>query len=296
MSQIDGHLTISSGTLPDGGSWQTARALRYRGYRLDLRRGRRRLEVPTDVVTLVVGLSEPLRLTDAIDHRAALRAASPVGGLRRTATVAEHQGRLEGVSLSLRPADAHRLFGPVLGELEHNWADLPDLLGRPARQLIERTAEQSDWAERFRLLDAFLAPRLDQGPQWADEVSWAWAELRRTGGTVPVRDLVQGTGWSRRRLETRFREAVGLAPKQAGQVIRLQRALRCHQDGTTRSWAETAAVCGFYDQAHLTNTFRATMGCSPAQFFDHRAAAEPAAEPSDRVPDRVTSAVLPQAS
>ncbi|WP_405021267.1 helix-turn-helix domain-containing protein [Kitasatospora sp. NBC_00070] len=279
--------------MPDGGTWQTAHARRYRGYRLDLRRGRR-LEVPTDVVTVVVGLSEPLRLTDAIDSRVVLDAASPVGGLRRTATVAEHQGRLEGVSVSLHPADAHRLFGPVLGELDNHWANLPDLLGRPAQHLTERTAEEPGWAQRFRLLDDFLTARIDQGPQWPAEVSWAWAELRRTGGTVSVRDLLQGTGWSRRRLEMRFREATGLAPKQAGQVLRLQRALSCHQRGATRSWAETAAVCGFYDQAHLSNTFRATMGCSPVQFFGHRAAAEPAAEPSDRVPDRVTSAVLPQ--
>ncbi|MFE7558286.1 helix-turn-helix domain-containing protein [Kitasatospora sp. NPDC057500] len=293
MTLLDGPLTVARGTLPDGGSWQTAQAGRCRGYRLHLRGGRRRLEVPTDVVTVVIGLSEPLRLTDAIDDRAVLRAVSPVGGLRRTATVAEHQGRLEGVSVSLHPADAHRLFGPVLGEAEHSWADLPDLLGRPARRLAERLAEQTDWARRFRLLGDFLTVRIDQGPRWPAEVSWAFAELRRTGGTAPVRDLVQGTGWSRRRLETRFREAVGLAPKQAAQVVRLQRALSHHQSGAG-GFAETAAVSGFYDQAHLSNTFRATTGCSPAEFFGHRASAEPAAEPADRVPNLVTSAVLPQ--
>ncbi|WP_405015661.1 helix-turn-helix domain-containing protein [Kitasatospora sp. NBC_00070] len=295
MTIFDGSLTITRGVLPDGGSWQTAHVLRYRGYRLDLRQGRRRLEVPTDVVTLVIGLSEPLRLTDAIDDRAVLHAASPVGGLRRTATVAEHQGRMEGVSVSLHPAEAHRLFGPVLSEAEHNWADLPDLLGRPARQLAEQIAEQPDWAQRFRLLDNFLTARIAQGPRWPAEVSWAFAELRRSGGTAPVRDLVHGTGWSRRRLETRFREAVGLAPKQTGQVLRLQRALSYHQRATG-SWAEAAAVSGFYDQAHLSNTFRATTGCSPAEFIGHRTAAEPTAEPADRVPDLVTSAVLRQPS
>ena len=295
MTTFDGALTIGRGVLPDGGSWQTAHALRYRGYRLNLRQGRRRLEVPTDVVTLVIGLSEPLRLTDAIDNRVVLRAASPVGGLRRTATVAEHQRQLEGVSVSLHPAKAHRLFGPVLSKVEHNWADLPDLLGRPARQLAEQTAEQPDWAQRFRLLDSFLTSRIAQGPRWPAEVSWAFAELRRSGGTAPVRDLLLGTGWSRRRFETRFREAVGLSPKQAAQILRLQRALSYHQRGTG-SWAETAAISGFHDQAHLSNTFRATTGCSPTEFFGHRTAAEPTAEPSDRVPGLVTSAVLPQPS
>src|SRR5207248_1239192 len=72
---------------------------------------------------------------------------------------------------------------------------LDDLLGSSAGGLVERLADARDWATRFALLDRALGDRLDRGPAAAPEVAWAWRQLYRTGGRIPVAELAAGTGW-----------------------------------------------------------------------------------------------------
>ncbi|MFJ1701912.1 helix-turn-helix domain-containing protein [Kitasatospora sp. NPDC088346] len=266
--------------------------LGYRGFRQDLRQPRRRLEVPTDVLTLIIGFEAPMRLFDAVTGRSRGSLVSSVAGLHRTASIGEHGGRMHGVAVSLTPQGAYAVLGPVAAELASRWADLGEVLGRPARELVDRLAEAPGWTLRFALLDAFFTARLTAGHGWDREVQLAWDGLRRSAGTVPVGRLAARSDWSLRTLQTRFRAQVGLPPKQVAQILRLQRTLAAFVRRPELTGAEVAALCGYYDQAHLDRTFRSMVGCSPGTFFGHRAALT-GAEPADRLADRITSAVLP---
>ena len=92
----------------------------------------------------------------------------------------------------------------------------------------------------------------------------AWSLLARSHGAIPVPRLAEEVGWGVRQLENRFREQIGLGPKAAARVLRLQRARRLLAAG--RGPAETAALCGYYDQAHLSGEFKAMTGCTPREF------------------------------
>ncbi|WP_055587858.1 helix-turn-helix domain-containing protein [Streptacidiphilus griseoplanus] len=296
-------MRTQQGSADGVGSWELVRGrpdprlrgmvLDYRGHRLELAVPRRRLEVPTGLVTLAVGFDQPLRLTDAVRPERSERFGSLVCGLRRTATIGEHTGRTHGVTVALTPAAAWRVLGPVLGDLGNEWAGLAEVMGPAGRDLPARLADAPDWPARFALLDRLLLTRLSAGPVWAPEVTRAWELLHRSRGTAPVRLLSEETGWSPRRLEARFRAQVGLPPKQVAQVVRLRRVLRAFDADPGLGGAGIAALCGFHDQAHLVRTFRAMTGSTPGRFFGHRAAAGPAAPPTDRLDDRVTTAVLP---
>ncbi|MFB7667899.1 helix-turn-helix domain-containing protein [Kitasatospora sp. NPDC056138] len=266
--------------------------LDYRGYRMSLRQPRRRIEVPTDVVTLVLGFEGSMSLTDAVAPGTAVPFTSLVSGLRRTATIAQHGGRLHGLTVSLTPRGAYRVLGPVAGELGNQWAGISDVLGSRAPELVERLAEAPGWAARFGILDAFLTARMAEERAWDPTVAWAWDTVRASGGLTTVEQLADGTGWSRRRLELRFRAQIGIPPKQVAQIIRLQRALGAFEVRTRRDGARIAELCGFYDQAHLDRTFRGMVGCSPREFFGWRHLGADLPEPTDRLDGRVTSAVV----
>ncbi|MFF0294507.1 helix-turn-helix domain-containing protein [Kitasatospora sp. NPDC004614] len=294
-------MRMDQGFSETDGEWQTVHALPetrlrgqvlgYRGYRLNLRRLRRRLEVPTDVLTVTFGFEGSLRLTDAVLGGPVVPLSSMVAGLRRTATVAEHSGSLSGVAVSLTPQAAYGVFGPAVAELGDQWVDIRQLLRRQERHLAEQLADADGWDARHALLDAFFVARLSAGHQWAPSVTTAWHEIRRTAGAVPVQQLAELTGWSRRRLELRFREQLGMPPKQVAQILRLQRTLAAFDASPGSSGAQIAAECGFYDQAHLDRAFRAMVGHTPRDFFRHRGRPT-RAEPTDRLTGQVTSAVL----
>lgn len=162
-------------------------------------------------------------------------------------------------------------------------------LDRRIGELAGDLAALPSWEARFRLLDEVFTRWWEKGVPCSARVVRAYGELVRTGGAMPVRRLAEEVGWSVRHLENRFREQIGLGPKAAARVLRLRRARRLLAEGVGQ--AETAAVCGFYDQAHLSGEFKAMTGCTPREFTVARRMALPAPA-SDRMTGEATSLVL----
>ncbi|WP_330333237.1 helix-turn-helix domain-containing protein [Streptomyces sp. NBC_00536] len=258
----------------------------YRGYLVAMDRPQRRVEVPNGLVTMVVNFAAPVRVSRA-GSGPGTAYSSLVNGLRTDATVGEHDGRMHGVEVHLAPWMAFTLFGVPMWELRDRVVPLSDLLGPSAHVLEARLAREPGWPGRFALLDALLLERAAAGPAAAPQTAWAWDRLVESGGTVPLAALARGTGWSPRHLEQRFREQIGLSPKTAARVLRLQRALRMLAGGAAAS--VIASACGFYDQAHLHRDFRRMTGFAPGEFLVHRGNG---ARPVDRLPGQVTSALV----
>ncbi|WP_406436171.1 helix-turn-helix domain-containing protein [Streptomyces sp. NBC_00631] len=263
--------------------------LSYRGIRLTLDRPRRRLETPIGAATLLLGFEQPIRISR--DGRPPATLVCVCNGLTTTPAVGEHGGRISGIEILLEPWAAFSLFGTPQYELANRSVDpdeLPHVLGQGVGELAAALGALPRWADRFRLLDDVLLRWSRAGAPRSPRVERAWALLRRDWGAVPVPRLAEEVGWSVRHLENRFRERIGLGPKAAGRVLRLQRAGRMLAAG--RGQAETAAVCGFYDQAHPSGEFKAMTGCTPGEFAAARAA--PASAMADRMSGQATSLVL----
>ncbi|MFI8965031.1 helix-turn-helix domain-containing protein [Streptomyces sp. NPDC053493] len=228
---------------------------------------RERLVVPSGRVSLLIGFGGELRVRGG--GGAPARHTSVVSGLHTRARVLGHGGDFHGVELALAPWAAYRLFGGAsLAELADVLTDPGDVLGGRVHALGEALAAAPGWPERFALLDETLL-RWTAGAAAGLEVSpvvlEAWRLLERAHGQLRIRELAERTGWSRRHLEHRFREQIGLSPKRLARVLRLRRAVGELTAG--RGTAETAAVCGFFDQPHLSREFNALTGMPPGRFL-----------------------------
>ncbi|WP_250287164.1 MULTISPECIES: helix-turn-helix domain-containing protein [unclassified Frankia] len=265
----------------------------YRGHRMHLLRPRRKLEIPVSAVTLVLGFAEELRVSGVGEGVAVDSYASFLAGLQTRAKIVENSRSLYAVEVVLMPWVAFTLFGVAMHEVAERVVDPGDLLGGGVRDLTGALAALPDWEQRFALLDTVLAQWIDRGPVHSPRVVWAWQQLIRTGGTIPIARLAAGTGWGRRQLENRFREQIGLSPKAAARVLRLRRALRLLATGTAP--VQIAATCGFSDQAHFAREFKAMTGSTPRRFLTDRNAAPVGPGPWerwDRMPGEVTSVML----
>ncbi len=212
--------------------------------------------LPSRHVTLVISLAGPVRMGGR--HLQAL-----VGGLHTSAVLIRQDRVQEGIQLELDPLGVRTLFGVTAAELS---GEVADLAGFGLGCLPERLRSLPSWEQRFALLDDVLAARAVAPVAPPPEVGAAWRRLRGADGRVRVADLAQEVGWSRRHLGERFRAELGLAPKQAARVLRFERAGRLLRRGRT-DLAALAAECGFYDQAHLTNEWRALAGCTPGTWI-----------------------------
>ncbi|MET8162941.1 helix-turn-helix transcriptional regulator [Streptomyces sp. NPDC005329] len=257
-----------------------------------MNRPRRRLETPIGASTLLLGFEQPVRISRA--GRTPDTLVSVYCGPTTTPAVGEHGGRFSGIEVLMAPWAAFTLFGTPQHELVNRTVDpdeLPHSLGSPLGELAAALAALPGWADRFGLLDEVLARWREAGTPSSERVARAWSLLVRTGGAIPVPRLAEEVGWSVRHLENRFREQIGLGPKAAARVLRLQRARQLLAQG--RSAAETATLCGFYDQAHLSGEFKAMTGCTPKEFAQARHLPAQASPAADRVSGEATSLVLP---
>jgi AraC-like DNA-binding protein len=257
----------------------------YTGYRQRGVPPARHRGLPSPYLTLIFTLDEPLTIEAHPDPgQPPGEFGTLLGGLHSVPALIRHAGAQSGIQVALRPLGARALLGLPAGELAD--LDLPAeaVLGGVCAELRDRVRAAAAWAERFAVLDEILlrSAGLDRaGLDWAaahpdvpPEVSWAWHELLRAGGTVRVSELAAGTGWSGRHLTSRFRAEIGLTPKAAARVIRFDRARKLLVRRLTGATAEAgyrladlAADCGYSDQAHLAREFRALAGCPPSQWL-----------------------------
>ena len=153
--------------------------------------------------------------------------------------------------------------------------DLEDVWGGQARALRDRLREIPTPRERLRCFEGFLAAafrdRLSAPrPIRHRAVLFALDRFAHVPSLATVRDVAQRTGWSERRFSQVFREEVGLSPKVWCRIQRFQRAVQQLHAGGEVPWAELALNCGFYDQSHFANEFRAFSGVDVTTYSARR--------------------------
>ncbi|OUM02029.1 AraC family transcriptional regulator [Variovorax sp. JS1663] len=191
-------------------------------------------------------------------------------GASATPALVRLRGRMEGVSVALRPGTAARLLGLPAGELRGLSVPLDALWGGTAGALLERMGKAGGDAARIALLHDALRQRLLESEREAalqQAAARAVQLIVASAGRRPLREVAEAVGVGERRLQQLFHAQVGLSPRALGRLARLHgclRALRRHQ---TPDWAEVALDSGYYDQSHLANEFRALCGLTPTEFL-----------------------------
>jgi AraC-like DNA-binding protein len=213
--------------------------------------------VPYPAVTLVIDLSdEPLLVEHASGHS---RRGSLAAGLAPGAVRARGRG-VECLQVRLSPVVAHAVLG-ACSQLGGELVDLDDLWGLDAARTQEQLRGCGPWDQRFAIAEAMLARRLEAGRAADPEVAFTWGQMVTSQGRVRVEQLAAQTGWSRKRLWSRFRSQVGLTPKRAAQLVRFDHA--AHRLAAGHSPALVAAESGYADQSHLHRDVTTFTGVTP---------------------------------
>lgn len=231
---------------------------------------RRERVLPTGRVQLILNLNRDYLLDCPEGERDRKMAPALITGARSAYEIIDSSDLIDLIGVVFEPggfsafaADAVDLFSNRSIALESVW-------GSDANALRERLREMSTPQARLRLLEGFLGARLRTSRGKNPMVEFALRRLGRNPGVATVREVAHETGWSERRFSQVFREEVGLTPKVWCRVQRFQQAVqRLHAGGDVR-WAELALDCGFYDQSHFANEFRAFSGVDASTYSARR--------------------------
>ncbi|MFI8930121.1 DUF6597 domain-containing transcriptional factor [Streptomyces sp. NPDC053474] len=159
------------------------------------------------------------------------------------------------VGVRFAPGTAPALLGVPAHELRDRRVDLADLWsGAEVRRLTARVDAAADPAAA---LERLAHERADRAPAPDPLLTRVVARLNAGRG---VAETAAAVGLGARQLHRRALPAFGYGPKTLARVLRLQRALALARGGLGQ--AETAAVAGFADQAHLARDVKELTGLS----------------------------------
>jgi AraC-like DNA-binding protein len=221
--------------------------------------------LPDGSLPLVISLGVPPTVRAA--GRADTKAAATVAGLRSSPVDIVHDGTQCGVQLELTPRGARALLGLPAAALAQGAWSLDEVVGRQAGELIDSLAGAPGRAERAQVLDSVLTGWAADDDGYPAVVDAAWRRLTASAGSVPVTRIAGEIGLGRRQLGQLVRAELGVTPKTVARILRFGRAGEYLRSGRTTSLAETATMCGYYDQAHLTNDWKQLSGCTPGEWI-----------------------------
>lgn len=224
--------------------------------------------LPSRHLTLIVSIGPEIEVVAQTDPaQAPQRYRCVVGGLQASPALIAHHGHQEGVAIELTPLGSRALLGMPARALWNLSLELDEVAGPLGRELWERLQEPAGWKERFAAVDDVLC-RLLRDTALEPALGRSWQLIASSGGTAPVGEIARAIGWTRQHFARRFADEFGLSPKLAARVVRFDRARRMlQQTPAFVSIAQVAAVCGYYDQAHLTRDFVELAGCPPGRLL-----------------------------
>ncbi|HEY2461676.1 MAG TPA: AraC family transcriptional regulator [Candidatus Acidoferrum sp.] len=151
-------------------------------------------------------------------------------------------------ALANRVVPARRIFGPAIEKL---------------RRAV--FAARNDNAKRTAC-DVFFRALLPAADPTADIAAKLVRQILHNPGIRTVNDLAVRSGISKRSLQRIFREYVGISPKWVIRRYRLHEVVQRIHGGESPDWAQLALDLGYFDQAHLINDFRSTVGFAPRAY------------------------------
>ena len=217
--------------------------------------------LPDGGVHLIFNLGDPPAVPDG-DGSAAVAV-----GARCQPSIIHMAGRVEHVTVTLRPGGMAALLGVPAAELAGHDVPLDALWGPRAAEALERLAAAPLGPARAAAMQAVLLERLAaRAPRPDASAAEAVRRIERARGRIRVRELAAALGIGERRLEQVFHRHVGLSPKAVCRIARFRSTVSLLQREPDRAWSDLAYSCGFYDQSHLVNEFQALAGLAPGDF------------------------------
>jgi len=181
----------------------------------------------------------------------------------RTASKILFQKNIDCIGVRFNPGGAFRLFGIDMGELstsenqQHFFNDHIAFL-QPQLNELQTTAA------RLLLIENWLLAKVRQQALGAGLFENFVAHFLKSDDKLDT--LIEQQPLSRRQLERKFQQEIGISPAYLKQLYKVKKARELIASNPTQPLTQIALDCGFFDQAHFIRHFQKITGQTPGQY------------------------------
>ena len=226
----------------------------------------RRLVCPHGTMELVINLAD--RNLSFFDERSAQCVRVPLlAGAYSKSFLIDPAEYTRVLGVRFKAGRAGLFFRVPAHELQNTDVALEDLYPGEGERLLDQLLSARGLREQFQILEVYLARRLPRATPLHPGIEHAIDEFMHRPGARAISAVQAEVGLSHTRFIQLFRESVGLTPNVFCRIQRFRSVLRQIETGRPVRWADVAADCGYFDQAHLIRDFRAFSGLTPGAYL-----------------------------
>jgi AraC-like DNA-binding protein len=171
-----------------------------------------------------------------------------------------------------QPGALFRVVNFPLHEFGEDYFDAEMILGRDVREVSERLANSTSYAEMVEVVEAYLVRSLARTTQNVLPVDRAAARLTADPRHISLDWLARQACLSPRQFNRKFTERIGVGPKLYSRLVRYHRAYLFKAAHPAIAWPTVAIECGYTDYQHLVRDFRQFTDATPNSWLQEDAA------------------------
>ncbi len=172
---------------------------------------------------------------------------------------------MKNMVVNFKPGGMFKLFHLPAHHFNNRSRDAEQFLGKQIQE-ISRQLETAGLSEKIELMDAWLTRHLQKEKKTDRDIDEAIRIIERHRGNISMRELEIETFTTKRTLERRFQEQVGLQPKTFSRLVRFNEVIRFAESNLNVKWRQLADAFGYYDQSHFIHEFKTLTGGLPHDY------------------------------
>ena len=169
------------------------------------------------------------------------------------------------IVVEFSPGGAYRFFHIPLNEIKNQIHPLTDILGTVAKQLEQQISNVESVKGKVALLQQFLLKQLSL--QQEDPIfEYCISKIIASKGKITITELEKKTGYSSRWLNIKFKDNLGVSPKNLSSIVRFNQYYNAAANNAELTFMKNEFYDFYYDQSHFLKEFKRFTGLSHSGF------------------------------
>lgn len=222
---------------------------------------------PTGYAAITFNIIDGYEVCSGADTEFATSPVAVVVGQQTKNYRLKLSGHIQQVGIVFKPTAIATLFNYPMKELADKRIALENVIGETASTVLyDRLKNEPRTEYRLALIHSFLLEAMSGYENRVNVADSASDIILESKGTITIEQLLDQLAVSRRYLERKFAEKVGLTPKQYCRIVRMAHISKIVANHQTIDWQDLVYKGGFHDQNHFIKDFKALNMLSPAKY------------------------------